>query len=70
MSIEICNSVRFGAQEMHVIGERICNIRQIVDNCTQAEFAAKYGVSVRVISDIENGNHAPSAEFLYQLRKK
>ena len=69
MSTEICNSVRFNAQEMRVIGERICNIRQIVDNCTQAEFAAKYGVSVRVISDIESGNHAPSAELLYQLRK-
>lgn len=69
MSTEICTIVRFSSHEMRIIGKRIRTLRRNVDNCTQAEFAAKYGVSARVISYIESGDRAPNAELLYRLRK-
>jgi transcriptional regulator with XRE-family HTH domain len=69
MSTEICTNVRFLPQEMQELGKRIRLIRKNTDNCTQAEFAAKYGVSARSLSYIESGDRMPSTEFLYRLRK-
>jgi len=54
---------------MNTIGEKIKALRK-QHNLNQIEFATTIGISQGRLSEIEKGKTKPSAETLYELRRK
>jgi transcriptional regulator with XRE-family HTH domain len=54
---------------MNVIGEKVRAIRK-ERNLNQIDFAEAIGISQGRLSEIEQGRTKPSAETLFQLRRK
>lgn len=56
-------------KDLHEFPDRLKSLRKELLGLTLDEFSSKVGVSRTFVSDIENSNSGPSAEFIYGITK-